>query len=517
MSKKSIETVLLIEDNAGDARLIREMFNEQGLNSPDFTHVECMRDAENHLAGHAVDIILLDLGLPDAQGLDSVRQAHAAAPRVPLVVLSCSDDESMAVQALQEGAQDYLIKGQIAPRELLRALRYAVERKIIEQQLQQAQKMETVGQLTGGIAHDFNNLLGVILGYCEILEERLDLSEPIRKMIVEIHNAGTSGKDLTRHLLAFSRRQMLQPVLLDLNATVNRLYTMLKRLIGDEVELVSILGSDLGTIMADPIQLEQVLMNLAINARDAMPHGGRITIGTANAEVDETSVRHNPAAKLGPYVMLAVSDTGVGMDEETQSRIFEPFFSTKEIGKGTGLGLSTVFGIVKQSAGTITVSSKPGYGTTFRIYFPRCAEAPSVTRPAKAVPLRGGSETLLLVDDTDALRELTRQLLEDCGYTVLDSGDPVQAIQIAEQYKGPLPLMITDVMMPGFSGPVLADKLAATRPETRVLYTSGCADRTVFKHAMFGSDHAFLEKPFTRDDLVRKVRELLDSPVRRSG
>jgi PAS domain S-box-containing protein len=392
-----------------------------------------------------------------------------------------------------------------------------------EQQLGQAQKMEAVGQLAGGVAHDFNNLLGVILGYCEILEERLGVAEPTRemivdasKMIVEIHKAGTSAKDLTRHLLAFSRRQVLQPVFLDLNATVNRLDTMLGRLIGDDIEVVSVLRSDLGTIKADPTQLEQVLMNLAVNARDAMPQGGKLTIETANVEIDDTYVQQHPSAKPGPYVMLSVSDTGVGIDKEIQSRIFEPFFSTKELGKGTGLGLSTVFGIVKQSGGSIGVYSEPGHGTTFKIYFPRYEEAPVVIRKAEEKPVRGGSETILLVDDAAPLRGLTRRLLEDCGYTVLESGNPAEALRIAGQHKGPLPLLITDVMMPGFSGPVLAERLVATRPETRVLYSSGYADDTVFKHGMIGPDSAFLEKPFTRDDLVRKVRELLDSPVRRS-
>src|ERR1700694_149848 len=236
-----------------------------------------------------------------------------------------------------------------------------------EQQLQQTQKMEAVGQLAGGVAHDFNNLLGVILGYCDILEAQLDLAEPTRKIIVEIHKAGTSAKDLTRHLLAFSRRQVLQPVFLDLNATVNRLDTMLGRLIGDDIEVVSVLRSDLGTIKADPTQLEQVLMNLAVNARDAMPQGGKLTIETANVEIDETYVQQHPAAKPGPYVMLAVSDTGIGIDKEIQSRIFEPFFSTKEIGKATGLGLPTVFVIVKQSGGSIGVYSELGHGTTFKI------------------------------------------------------------------------------------------------------------------------------------------------------
>ncbi|HEV3316631.1 MAG TPA: ATP-binding protein [Candidatus Angelobacter sp.] len=380
-----------------------------------------------------------------------------------------------------------------------------------EQQLRQSQKMEAVGQLAGGMAHDFNNLLGVILGYCEILEEQSDLAQPTRKMIVEIHNAGTCAKDLTRHLLAFSRRQILQPVFLDLNAIVNRIDTLLGRLIGDDVELISLLGRDLGTIKADPTQIEQVLMNLAVNARDAMPQGGKITIATANVEIGETDAWQHWHTKPGRYVMLTVSDTGIGMDKEIQSHLFEPFFSTKEAGKGTGLGLSTVFGIVKQSAGAISVTSEPGHGTTFKIHFPRHAEAPVVIRQEETTPLRGGSETILLVDDAIPLRELTRQLLEDCGYTVLDTGDPAEAIRIAGQHKGLLPLMITDVEMPGLSGPVLAKRLAAARPETKVLYTSGYIDDGV--DSVVGPECAFLEKPFTRDALARKVRELLDSPI----
>ena len=329
-----------------------------------------------------------------------------------------------------------------------------------------------------------------------------------------------SAKDLVRHLLAFSRLQVLHPVTLDLNATVNRLHSMLSRLIRDEVELVIVPGSDLGTIQADPIQVEQVLMNLAINSRDAMPHGGRITIETANLEIpeeegNETWVRNDPTAKLGPCVTLAVSDTGIGMDKETQSRVFEPFFSTKEAGKGTGLGLSTVLGIVKQSAGAICVSSEPGHGTTFKVHFPRCEVAAAVAQRTEDVPTLGGSETILLVDDADTLRGLTRQLLECRGYTVLDTGQPSEALRIAEQHSGPLHLMITDVMMPGLCGPALAEKLAAVRPETRVLYTSGCSADAVFTPGVHAPDHAFLEKPFKRNDLARKVREVLEfSPVR---
>ena len=383
--------------------------------------------------------------------------------------------------------------------------------ELSEQRIRQAQKMEAVGQLAGGLAHDFNNLLGVILGYCEILEGQTALSDPSHDMVREIHSAGESAKKLTQHLLAFSRRQVLQPVVMDLNGIVIRTEKMLGRLIGEDIELVSLLGKDLGKISADPSQVEQVLMNLAINARDAMPKGGQIVIKTANVEIDETYARQYAFSKPGQYVMLTVSDTGSGMSLETQSHIFEPFFSTKPPGLGTGLGLATVFGIVKQSEGSIAVYSEPGAGATFKIHFPRCNDAVENQQTAKGMPLCGGTETILLVDDAGPLRGLTRRLLEEAGYTVLDSGVPAEALQIAEEHTGPLPLMITDVVMPGFSGPVLAEKVAMIRPETKVLYASGYNDNSIQQLRVRGRDCAFLEKPFTREDLLRKVRELLDS------
>jgi hypothetical protein len=378
-----------------------------------------------------------------------------------------------------------------------------------EQLLRQSQRMETVGQLAAGIAHDFNNLLGVILGYCELLEERRDLPESASKMIVQIHGAGASAKYLTQDLLSFSGRKVSVPVRLDLNATVSRLHTMLKRLIGDDIELVSKSGGDLGAIKADPIQVEQILLNLAVNSRDAMSPGGRITIETANVEMDED----NASQSSSPCVMLAVSDTGIGMDAETKSRIFDPFFSTKEAAKGTGLGLSTVLGIVTQSRAKIHVDSKPGQGTTFKIFFPRCDDALVTLQQAKPEPVRGGSETILLVDDNDHLRFLTKQLLQNCGYAVLDSGSPREALRIAAEHTGALPLMITDVVMPDICGPSLAKQLSETRPETRVLYTSGCSDDAIFKQPMLGPHFHFLEKPYTRDDLMRTVRKLLDTSV----
>jgi PAS domain S-box-containing protein len=393
----------------------------------------------------------------------------------------------------------------------IRDIRQRKDAEVLEQRLRQAHKMEAVGQLAGGLAHDFNNLLGVILGYCEMLEDQAALPETVHNMILEIHNAGKSAKNLTQRLLAFSRRQVMEPVVLDLNDTVHRMEKMLDRLLGDDIKLVSVLAHDLGRIKADPNQVEQMLMNLVINSRDAMSTGGLIILKTANVEIDETYAHQHPSTVPGQYVLLTVSDTGVGMDEETQSHIFEPFFSTKSQGQGTGLGLSTVFGLVKQSGGAIGVYSEPGQGATFKIHFPRCNEVAVPPQHKNTSPSIGGTETILLVDDATPLRGLTRRILEDSGYTVLDSGDPAEALRMAAEHDGPLPLMITDVVMPGFSGSVLAERVAEVRPETKVLYASGYNDDSIDHLHVRGQDSAFLDKPFTRENLLRKVRDLLDS------
>ena len=393
----------------------------------------------------------------------------------------------------------------------IRDIRQRKDAEVLEQRLRQAHKMEAVGQLAGGLAHDFNNLLGVILGYCEMLEDQAALPETVHNLILEIHNAGKSAKNLTQRLLAFSRRQVMEPVVLDLNDTVHRMEKMLDRLLGDDIKLVSVLAHDLGRIKADPNQVEQMLMNLVINSRDAMSTGGLIILKTANVEIDETYAHQHPSTVPGQYVLLTVSDTGVGMDEETQSHIFEPFFSTKSQGQGTGLGLSTVFGLVKQSGGAIAVYSEPGQGATFKIHFPRCNEVVVTAQQKIRSPSIGGTETILLVDDATPLRGLTRRILEDSGYKVIDSGDPAEALRMATEHDGPLPLMITDVVMPGFSGSVLAERVAEVRPETKVLYASGYNDDSIDHLHVRGQDSAFLDKPFTRENLLRKVRDLLDS------
>ena len=385
--------------------------------------------------------------------------------------------------------------------------------KALEKQLRQAQKMEAIGQLSGGIAHDFNNLLGVIIGYSEILEESIAEGDSLHKSVKEIKKAGQRAASLTRQLLAFSRQQVLEPKILHLNAVVSNVQKMLGRLIGENIELESSLEQDLGNVKADQGQIEQVILNLAVNARDAMPHGGRLTILTANVDLDEDYARVHPPQPKGRYVLLSVTDTGTGMDAATQAHIFEPFFTTKEQGKGTGLGLSTVYGVIRQSGGHIWVYSEPGFGTTFKIYLPRTDEAVPVEKSivGLATSLRG-TETILLVEDEEPLRELTRSLLADSGYTVLSAEHPTDAIEIAREYKEPIHLLLTDVVMPGMSGVALAMKLAAARPEMRIVYMSGY---TGFTHPeLFDSDATVLFKPVPRDTLLRKVHEVLAGDVR---
>ncbi len=382
--------------------------------------------------------------------------------------------------------------------------------KRLEQQFFQAQKMEAVGRLAGGIAHDFNNLLTVITSYSDLLLEDLGPDDPHREDLAQIRKASESAAALTRQLLAFSRQQVLQPQILNLNDSVAGTEMLLKRLIGEDVQLATLLAPDLGMAIIDPGQLEQIIMNLAVNARDAMPGGGRLTIETANVDMDETYLQAHPPAQAGRYVMLAVSDTGTGMDARTQAHIFEPFFTTKASGKGTGLGLATVYGIVKQSGGFIWVYSEPGHGTTFKIYFPWAGEP---TQRSAAVPVatpRQGTETVLVVEDAASVRTVMRQGLERYGYTVLEAPDGDTALQLAAKHHGPIHLLLTDVVMPGVSGRQLADQLVRLRPGIKVLYASGYTDDAIIHHGILEPGIAYLQKPFTRDALARTVREVLD-------
>jgi PAS domain S-box-containing protein len=386
------------------------------------------------------------------------------------------------------------------------------DRKLLEKQLLQARKMEAVGSLAGGIAHDFNNVLGVILGQGELLLQKLAPSDPSFRRVEQIYEAGKRGASLTEQILAFSRQQIMRLTTLDLNSVVEKFSNMIESLIGEDVTLVRRLDPTLGLVSADAGQIEQVLMNLVVNARDAMPQGGTITIRTANEKLDDVFVRRHAYATQGSCVVLTVSDTGTGMDEQTAARAFDPFFTTKEAGKGTGLGLSTVYGIVKQSGGCIIVDSRLGTGTSISVYLSRVEEPATTENGTKqSTSSARGSETILLVEDAIPLREVTREFLAETGYVVLEAGNASEALEAAEHYDAEISLLIADVVLPGINGPALAEQLLSRRPGTKVLYISGYTGDAVVRNGVLQSDIAFLKKPFTHDALRRKVREILDA------
>jgi two-component system cell cycle sensor histidine kinase/response regulator CckA len=387
------------------------------------------------------------------------------------------------------------------------------ERRSLEQQLRQAQKMEAIGQLAGGIAHDFNNLLTVILGFTELAASEIEKGSGLSEPLGEIRKAGERAAALTRQLLAFSRRQVLEPKILDLNALITDLEKMLRRLIGEDVQLATVLDPGVGRIRADAGQIEQVILNLAVNSRDAMPRGGKLTIETRNIDLDETYAREHIAVRPGAYAMLAISDTGTGMSAETKSHMFEPFFTTKGTGKGTGLGLATVYGIVKQSGGNIWVYSEPHRGTAFKVYLPLVEGASGDTEPRlpDERPTRA-SETVLLVEDENAVRMLTRKILERYGYSVLEAGDGEAALEMARNHSKTIHLLLTDVVMPDVSGPDLAVRVRQIRPDVKVLFMSGYTDDAVVRHGILADGVHFLQKPFTPEALGRKVRGALDAP-----
>lgn len=407
-----------------------------------------------------------------------------------------------------------LVRLPFTDRNLLRASFIDItERRKLEEQLRQSQKMESVGRLAGGIAHDFNNLLTVITGYSELMLSQLGEESPLGKEVEEIKRAGERAASLTHQLLAFSRRQVLQPKVLDLNDVVSNIEKMLRRLIGENVELRTVLGAGLWSVKADPGQIEQVLVNLVVNARDAISGGGKITIETVNVFLDEEYSRGHLPAQPGHYVMLAISDTGVGMDEKTVSQVFEPFFTTKGPGKGTGLGLSTVYGIVKQSGGYIWVYSEPDKGSTFKVYFPRTEDREGA--PHKAVsPVEDlrGQETVLVVEDEESIRNLACAVLRGYGYPVLPACDGEDALRVAGEHEGEISLLLTDVVMPKMGGRDLYDRIRQQHPEIKVLYMSGYTDNAIVHHRVLDPGTAFLQKPFSPISLARKVKEVLEIP-----
>jgi len=649
--------VLLIEDNALDARLVIGMLEHDESGIFTLKHALTLEEGLRSLAPTCVyQVILLDLGLPDTNGLQTLRRIMPVAEGASVVVLTGLQDEELGIAALREGAHDYIIKGQIQGGPLRRILRYAVERhkldselraeikrrtrvqeslqlseqryrllaetapigilltneqgefidantqalrmfgykreeligeaieillperlrcahqehrssymkephtrplargieltarrkdgteflveialrplvtndgvlvsstviditerKKMEEQRRLSQRMEAIGKLSGGVAHDFNNLLAVILGCSDVVLEMLPADHPAIRKIEMIRKAGASAADLTRQLLAFGRQQMLQPRVLDLKEILEQIQSLLHRLIGENIEFKLSLDPSLGRVKADPGQIEQVLLNLAINARDAMPLGGRLTIEAQNVELDDSYNAEHHVVIPGRYIMLAVEDTGCGMDHDTQSRIFDPFFTTKELGKGTGLGLATVYGIVKQSGGYIWVYSELDKGTLFKVYLPRVEEAVQPVRQRDLeAPVPPACETILLAEDSGSLREMAREYLESVGYAVLEAASGAEALQKAKEYDGTIHLLLTDVVMPEMSGPELARQVAALRPDVRVIFTSGYTNDAIARQGVFDPSVAFIQKPYRPKALARKIQEVLIEPA----
>jgi signal transduction histidine kinase len=470
------------------------------------------------------DIFLIDQQLPDGTGLQLIRDARACGAAKPIIMLTGYGSGDLDDAALEAGATDYVEK-HLVTAQLERAIRYALRdwrtARILherEEQLRHAQKMEAIGRLAGGVAHDFNNLLTAVVGYTDLIRERLDPEEQTARDVTEIRRAADRATALTRQLLAFSRKQILNPTVMDLNETVIGLQHMLPRVIGEHIRTTIELSRDLARIRADASQMDLVLVNLVVNARDAMPSGGQLVITTENVVLDEDRIdAEGLRLSPGPFVMLGVSDTGAGMDAATRARAFEPFFTTKPKGKGTGLGLATVYGIVDQSGGGISIDSAPGRGTSLRIYLPTTSAIAAAPAPEALPALSSiGSERILLVEDNEAVRELAAKALRRRGYTVQEAANAEDAIQCVRGAAAMPQLLVTDVIMPGLTGPNLAARLLALLPDLRVLYMSGYTDDATPVNGSYWGGVPLLQKPFTPGQLAEHVRLALDSPVTRA-
>jgi len=570
MSRKA--TILAVDDTYESLALLEKILTSAGFHVLVADSGELALAA---VAANPPDLILLDVRMKGMDGLEVCRQlkAHDETKRIPIILISAFANEKEWVEGLQLGVSDYITKPFKSEELLMRVKthmtlsranvtleqqaaelcqineqlqseiimrqrveddlrrnldraersrlamlsnledrkRMEAEKSVLEVQFQQAQKLEAVGLLTGGVAHDFNNLLTTIIGNAELAIGEVGKDSPLHEFLEDIKGAGERAAALTRQLLAFSRKQILQPEVVDLNEVMANVERILRRVIRESIEIKIILSPDLGQVYVDVCQMEQVLMNLAVNAQDIMPEGGKLIFETSNAELDETYARTHIGVTPGRYVLLAVTDTGFGMTKEVHAKIFEPFFTTKEKGKGTGLGLSTVYGIIKQSKGNIWVYSEPGKGSTFKVYLPRVEETARIKEEAEEVAESlQGSETILLVEDDGMVRNTTLKILQKYGYSVLCARGGEEALHICRQHKAPVQLMLTDVVMPGMNGKELAKRLEELRPEIKVLFMSGYTDNAIVHNGLLDKGIAFIPKPLTPMGLARKVREVLN-------
>ncbi len=513
---KSLLHILHLEDDQNDAALIAAALEVEGI-AFTMTRVETRANFMATLERGGIDIIFSDFALPAFDGLSAIKAVRAKWPDLPVILISGTLGEEQAIDSLKSGATDYVLKQRLlrlapAVRRAMHEVEGRAERRRLEAQFIEAQKMEVVGQLAGGVAHDFNNILAVIMGCGDLIASKLSADSPLRKFTEEIQHTSERAAGLTRQLLVFSRKQTVQPVVLDLNNAVKDLDKMLRRLIDENIELTVVPGNQIGRVKADSGYVGQVLMNLVVNARDAMPNGGRLSIATNNVTLDENYTHTHRGVIPGDYVMLSVSDTGTGMTDEVKAHLFEAFFTTKPKGKGTGLGLATCQTIVEQSGGHIGVYSEVGKGTTFKIYFRRVEQPLSAAvTPIQTGPLPRGTETLLVVEDEPSVRHLARGVLEAQGYEVLSASNGQDALHVAREHKGsPIRLVITDVIMPLMGGKVMAEWLKTTYPDLKILFTSGYTDDAIAQHGVLEPGVAFLPKPYTPGILARRVRSMLD-------
>jgi signal transduction histidine kinase len=511
---------LIVEDSEADCALVVRALSRSGYDVQ-HTRVDTAEALQAALQAEKWDVVISDYSLPGFNGSIALAMVREKDPDVPFIYVSGTIGESVAVDAMRTGAQDYIIKGNLArlAPAIQRELREAAarrEHKNVERRMRQLEKYEAIGQLAGGIAHDFNNVIGAVMGWAELGGEEVPEGSRAAKYFQNILSQSERAAGLTRQLLAYARRQILEPRNINLNEIIGETAALLQKTIGEQIEVKTVLAPDLQCTLADPSQIEQVLMNLCFNARDAMPEGGELRIETRNVEIDEIYCRHHAYARAGPYVLLAVSDTGTGIDAATLERIFEPFFTTKGLAKGTGLGLATVLGTVKQHEGFIEVYTELGKGTSFKVYLPMSGGVAERQTQTATLPVRGGTETILVAEDHPGIRDMAREILEALGYRLLLTSDGEEAVREFAAHHAQVSLLLLDVVMPKLSGPDAYEKIGAIKPGVPVIFTSGYSEQGDRLSAFVAGGAGFLQKPYGAKILAQKVREILDHSAKLS-